>query len=239
MEERKIKFNFDEIQSVEGPKIDDPVPSFYNNSTEKPFAAPAEESAAIPFAEETPAEETIPEAEASEAQPDAAFKPQYEAIEEAVEENVAEEVEDEPKAVQTQQNICIIDETATTVIIEQGPDILAEELNPAKAMPAAAPASVKAEPKEKIKFNIPQIILMAILGIIALWFIMFTVDHSFAVNATYPVFSKLEAEYADGSKSFKGLGYTVQFTYDKNGNLSQSCNPFWKSGPNDGRTDIV
>lgn len=187
-EEKRIKFNINEIEAVEGPKIDDPVPSF---AKEEETAAPQND----------------------------------------------EKAEEISEPVQAQQNICIIDETSTTVVIEQGPDLKATEIH---AAVEAAPAVAKLpEIKEKVKFSVLQIIAMVVVGIIALWFVMFTVDHVFAVNGTFPVFSKMEAEYENGSKSFKGLGYKVQFTFDENGTLSQSCDPFWAKGPNDARTDRI
>ncbi|MCQ2485779.1 MAG: hypothetical protein MJ168_10670 [Clostridia bacterium] len=175
--EKRIKFNFNEIEAVDGPQIEDPVPAFAK-SEKKP-------------------------------------------------------VEKKAEPVQTQPNICIIDETSTTVVIEQGPDLSANEIAP-------APTAIKqSAPKEPVKFSVFQIIAMVLVGIISLWFVMFTVDHAFAVNGTYPIFSKLDAEYENGSKSFKGLGYKVQFTFDENGTLSQSCDPIWKEGPNDSRADRI
>lgn len=199
--ERRIKFNINEIEAVDGPQIEDPAPSFANientHNTEEVDSVVAKPE---PIAK----------------------KPE------------TEEAKSEP--VQPQQNICIIDETSTTVVFEQGPDLTANEIHA-----VAEPTDVvkKKGPKQPVKFSVIQIIAMVVVGIIALWSVMFTVDHVLAVNGTTPVFCVKKADYENGSMSFKGLGYKVQFTFDNNGNLSQSCDPFWKDGPNDARTDLV
>lgn len=150
-----------------------------------------------------------------------------EKFEEAPEETVEKVAEAETKAeveAPASQVVQIVDETSTTFIFEEGPELTVSELT--------IDSQVKA-PKEKIKFKPFQIVLMAILGVIALWFILFTVDHTLAANGISPVFCKQEAQYEDGSASYKGLGYKVQFKFDNNGNLTQKVCPAWQDGPND------
>lgn len=127
---------------------------------------------------------------------------------------------------QSDAGFCIIDETSTSVTFEEGPDVSVNELIPSKK-------AKKPKPTGKIKFNPLQIVLMAVVGVIALWCIAFTVDHTLAANGISPVFSIKSAEYEDQSVSYKGLGYKIQFKFDSNKNLTQVCVPFWKDGPND------
>ena len=147
-----------------------------------------------------------------------------EEAEEIIEDPVEEVVENIP--VEEPQGICIIDETSTTVIFEEGPDMTVDELvSPAKAK--------KKKEKGKIKFKPVQIVIMAILALATLWCIFFTVDHTLAAQGISPVFSKKVSEYEDGSVSYKGLGYKAQFRFDRNGALTQKVCPFWEEGPND------
>lgn len=141
-----------------------------------------------------------------------------------VEANPIDTEEKEPELLEP--GFCIIDETSTSVTIEEGPDVSINELIPSKR-------ARKPKPTGKIKFSPLQIVLMAVLGVIALWFIAFTVDHTLAANGISPVFSIKSAEYEDQSVSYKGLGYKIQFKFDSNKNLTQDCVPFWKDGPND------
>lgn len=127
---------------------------------------------------------------------------------------------------QPDTGFCIIDETSTSVTFEEGPDVSVNELIPSKRVR-------KPKPTGKIKFSPLQIVLMAVVGVIALWCIAFTVDHTLAANGISPVFSIKSAEYEDQSLSYKGLGYKIQFKFDSNKNLTQACVPFWKDGPND------
>ena len=149
---------------------------------------------------------------------------------EPVENTPAHVVEAKPIAHEEieQPNIgfCIVDETSTSVTIEEGPDISVNEIIPSKR-------AKKPKPTGKIKFHPLQIVLMAVVGIIALWCIAFTVDHTLAANGISPVFSIKSAEYEDQSISYKGPGYKIQFKFDSNKNLTQACVPFWKDGPND------
>ena len=143
----------------------------------------------------------------------------------AVKEEPAEEPA--PAVAAPTGGMCIIDETSTSVTFEEGPELTASEIS------SGAPKAKKPKPTGKIKFNVPQIIIMAVLGLVALWCVVFTVDHTLAANGISPVFSVKTNEYEDQSLSYKGLGYKVQFKFDENKNLTQSCVPFWKDGPND------
>lgn len=132
--------------------------------------------------------------------------------------------------VQTQQQkICIIDETSTSVVIEQGPDISVNEI----VSGVSTKSKKEKKPKEPLKLKPIQIVIMALVGLVALWVIMFTVDHTLAANGISPVFSRETETFADGSASYKGLGYKVQFKFDSQGNLTQQVCPFWEEGPND------
>lgn len=128
----------------------------------------------------------------------------------------------EPKT----QQVYIMDETSTSIVFEEGPDISVNEILPAKKVK-------KPKPTGKIKFKPVHIVVMAILGVVTLWCVMFTVDHTLAANGISPLFCIQSASYEDQSTSYKGLGYKIQFRFDENKNLTQDCIPMWKQGPND------
>ena len=157
--------------------------------------------------------------------------PSVVAVEPIKDEPVQETPKPKKEPVQTgNQQICIIDETSTSVVIEQGPDISVNEI--VSAGTTVKPAKVK-KPKEPLKLKPIHIVIMAIAGVIALWFVMFTVDHTLAANGVSPVFCRETETFTDGSASYKGLGYKVQFKFDANGNLTQKVLPAWQEGPND------
>lgn len=209
-EEKRIRINFSEIKSVESPGFDDDeaapinIPVKSVEDTVQP--EPVEEIADPETIEEIneiieEAEEVIEEAEDAEPAPEAAAP-----------------VEESKSEVQANQNICIIDETSTTVVIEQGPDISADELTAQKASPKL--------PKEKVKFKPVHIIVLALVALIALWTAIYTVDHTLAANGLSPsIFCKLDENSEDSHiVRYKGLGYTVEYVLDDNGSLiSQSC----------------
>lgn len=133
---------------------------------------------------------------------------------------VAEEDEDSGS-----DPVCIIDETSTTVE-------LTADTGAYQSFSDSDPVRKKA-PKEKIKFNALQIVLMCVVGVILLWCVIFTTDHTLAANGRSPIFSWETQKYEDGSASYKGLGYKIQFRFDSGDNLTQKCVPIWKDGPND------
>ena len=118
--------------------------------------------------------------------------------------------------------VCIIDETSTTIELTESTDLYGTQ----------GRAAVK-KPKEKVKFNALQIVFMCVVGLMLLWCIIFTVDHTLAAQGYSPIFSWETQKYEDGSVSYKGLGYKIQFRFDSNDNLTQKCVPIWKDGPND------
>lgn len=195
--DKRIKFDINDVETFEGPK--------FNETDEEPAPAnvdvvPVKENLEEKF-EAAPEENTV------------------ELTEETVEE-VAEAESEAPVS----NGVQIIDETSTTFIFEEGPELTVSEIS--------VDSQIKA-PKEKIKFKPVHIVFMVIFGLIALWSIIFTVDHTLAANGISPVFCKQEAQYEDGSASYKGLGYKVQFKFDNNGNLTQKVCPAWQDGPND------
>ena len=86
---------------------------------------------------------------------------------------VAEEDEDSGS-----DPVCIIDETSTTVE-------LTADTGAYQSFSDSAPMRKKA-PKEKIKFNALQIVLMCVVGVILLWCVIFTTDHTLAANGRPP-----------------------------------------------------
>lgn len=134
---------------------------------------------------------------------------------------VAEEDEDSGS-----DPVCIIDETSTTVE-------LTADTGAYQSFSDSASVRKKKAPKEKIKFNALQIVLMCVVGVILLWCVIFTTDHTLAANGRAPIFSWETQKYEDGSASYKGLGYKIQFRFDSGDNLTQKCVPIWKDGPND------
>lgn len=135
------------------------------------------------------------------------------------------------KPVQQTSNtaVRIVDETTTTVTIEEGPEISVEEIPDNSTV---TENKVK-KPKGKIKLNALQITIISVVAVITAWFIVFTVDHMLSAQGLTPVFSFKTEEYADGSMNYMGAGYKIQFQFDSKGNLTQKCVPFWKDGPND------
>ena len=95
------------------------------------------------------------------------------------------------------------------------------------------PAELEEAVVSGIEFNALQIVLMCVVGVALLWCIVFTTDHTIAAQGYSPVFCVQTQSYEDGSASFKGLGYKIQFRFDSSGNLTQKCVPAWKDGPND------
>ncbi len=122
-------------------------------------------------------------------------------------------------------SVCIIDETSTTIELSDSTEAYQ---NSGEEKPRR-----QKKHKEKIKFNALQIVLMSVVGVLLLWCIVFTADHTIAAQGYSPIFCVQTQTYEDGSASFKGLGYKIQFRFDANGNLTQKCVPAWKDGPND------
>ena len=131
--------------------------------------------------------------------------------------------EDEYEDEEPSNSICIIDETSTTI----------ELTDSTEAYQNIAESAPTKKPKEKVKFNALQIVLMCVVGVALLWCIVFTADHTLAAQGYSPIFCVQTQSYEDGSASYKGLGYKIQFRFDSDGNLTQKCVPAWKDGPND------
>lgn len=123
--------------------------------------------------------------------------------------------------------VCIIDETATTVELTDDSAVYQN------SSVDEAGAQVKKAPKQKVKFNALQIVLMCIVGVVLLWCVVFTVDHTLAAQGYSPVFCVETQKYEDGSANYTGLGYKIQFRFDSGDNLTQKCVPIWQDGPND------
>ena len=123
--------------------------------------------------------------------------------------------------------VCIIDETATTVELTDDSAVYQN------SSVDEAGAQVKKAPKQKVKFNALQIVLMCIVGVVLLWCVVFTVDHTLAAQGYSPVFCVETQKYEDGSANYTGLGYKIQFRFDSSDNLTQKCVPIWQDGPND------
>jgi hypothetical protein len=124
--------------------------------------------------------------------------------------------------------VCIIDETSTTVELSENTDFY--QNGSASNIDGTL---VQKQPKQKVKFNALQIVLMCVVGIVLLWCIIFTVDHTLASQGYSPVFCVETQKYEDGSANYTGLGYKIQFRFDSSDNLTQKCVPIWKDGPND------
>lgn len=140
-----------------------------------------------------------------------------------IETNSVPEADYEDEDEDDSDTVCIIDETSTTIELSDSTETY------------QSPSSEKKpkKKKEKIKFNALQIVLMSVVGVLLLWCVAFTVDHTIAAQGYSPIFSVQTQTYEDGSASFKGLGYKIQFRFDASGNLTQKCVPIWKDGPND------
>lgn len=140
------------------------------------------------------------------------------------ESDVAPEADEENEEDDDQaEPVRIIDETNTTIELSDSVDYYDD----------AAPQKKQKKPKQKVKLSVGQIVLICVFGLILLWGIFFTTDHTLASFGRAPIFSREVQTYEDGSASFKGLGYKIQFSFDSNSNLTQKCVPFWEDGPND------
>lgn len=135
---------------------------------------------------------------------------------------VAPETDDEEVKVEP---VRIIDETTTTIELSDSVDLYEEPVTRNKKKQKKA--------KQKVKLGVGQIILICVFGLALLWCVFFTTDHTLASFGRTPIFCREVQTYEDGSVSFKGLGYKVQFSFDSNNNLTQKCVPFWEDGPND------
>ncbi len=142
-----------------------------------------------------------------------------------IEANNIPEADFEDEDEEDSGSVCIIDETSTTIELSDSTEAY-QTVNEEK------PRRQKKD-KEKLKFNALQIVLISVVGVLLLWCIAFTADHTIAAQGYSPIFSVQTQTYEDGSASFKGLGYKIQFRFDANGNLTQKCVPIWKDGPND------
>ena len=85
--------------------------------------------------------------------------------------------EDEDEDEESEENsVCIIDETATTVELTDDSAVYQND------SVDEAGIQVKKAPKQKVKFNALQIVLMCVVGVVLLWCIAFTVDHTLAAQ---------------------------------------------------------
>ena len=139
--------------------------------------------------------------------------------------SVTEDEDEDEESEET--SVCIIDETATTV--ELTDDSAVYQNNSVDE----AGIQAKKAPKQKVKFNALQIVLMCVVGVVLLWCIAFTVDHTLAAQGYSPIFCVETQKYEDGSANYTGLGYKIQFRFDSGDNLTQKCLPIWQDGPND------
>ena len=139
--------------------------------------------------------------------------------------SVTEDEDEEEESEGT--SVCIIDETATTVELTDDSAVYQNDSVDEAGIQA------KKAPKQKVKFNALQIVLMCVVGVVLLWCIAFTVDHTLAAQGYSPVFCVETQKYEDGSANYTGLGYKIQFRFDSGDNLTQKCVPIWQDGPND------
>lgn len=139
---------------------------------------------------------------------------------------VTPEADDEDDEEDDQaEPVRIIDETNTTIELSDSVDYYDNA--------ASQKQKKQKKPKQKVKLSVGQIVLICVFGLALLWGIFFTTDHTLASFGRAPIFSREVQTYEDGSASFKGLGYKIQFSFDSNSNLTQKCVPFWEDGPND------
>lgn len=86
-----------------------------------------------------------------------------------------------------------------------------------------------------------RVFVIALLSVVTLWTVMYTVDHSLAAQGIAPLFSVSSTEYnvsyletdKPAAFSYKCLGYKVQFLTNENYQLTQDCVWAWEEGPND------
>ncbi|MDD6276899.1 MAG: hypothetical protein PUB20_08790 [Clostridia bacterium] len=134
----------------------------------------------------------------------------------------------------------IIDETSTVFVDDsdeiETPDITIEDsVEPEEKDDSKSKKKKKSKKtkRKKVKFSVWQWIIMIVCSVITLWFVIFTVDYTLASTGNSPLFSFETQSFEDGSRSYMGAGYKIQFFFEKDGTLYKNVVPFWKDGPND------
>lgn len=121
------------------------------------------------------------------------------------------------------------------------PQIPAEpEKDNVKAVETEATNEKKDKTIKKLETFI-RVFVIALLSVVTLWTVMYTVDHSLAAQGIAPLFSVSSTEYTvsyletdkPAAFSYKCLGYKVQFLTNENYQLTQDCVWAWEEGPND------
>ena len=121
------------------------------------------------------------------------------------------------------------------------PQIPAEpEKDNVKAVETEAANEKKDKTIKKLETFI-RVFVIALLSVVTLWTVMYTVDHSLAAQGIAPLFSVSSTEYTvsyletdkPAAFSYKCLGYKVQFLTNENYQLTQDCVWAWEEGPND------
>ena len=121
------------------------------------------------------------------------------------------------------------------------PQIPAEpEKDNVKAVETEAAKAKKDKTIKKLETFI-RVFVIALLSVVTLWTVMYTVDHSLAAQGIAPLFSVSSTEYTvsyletdkPAAFSYKCLGYKVQFLTNENYQLTQDCVWAWEEGPND------
>lgn len=155
--------------------------------------------------------------------------------------------DNEPKANETKSEpIHIVDETSTVfasddetepAVTEIDEDDFIDDDEEEKPKKAKKAKKSKKEKKGKVKFTALQWVILVVCSIITLWVVIFTVDYTLASTGNSPLFSVETQSFEDGSKSYAGAGYKIQFFFENNGTLYKNVMPFWKDGPNDKAVD--
>ncbi len=226
--EKRIKFDFSEIETTESKIVIDnepeeiPAPVIDVTPVEEPEEPVIEEIVIDePEIEEPVIEEPVFEEEpiAEEAELEL-IEESAPVEEEAVEEESVEAAEVAAAAVLIDQ---FIDDSEPVIETKQKKEKVKKEKQKKEKQPK--------DKKSKVKFL--QIALIVIVSIATAWTVMYTVDHTLAAQGISPMFAISETVYDDYSRSYKCLGYKVQFMFDSNDRLTQKCVPAWEDGPND------
>ena len=149
---------------------------------------------------------------------------------------VAEKAADAPVEVVSQP----IEQTPVT----QMPFVPQVPAEPEKKSEKAVETEAANEKKDKTIKKLEtfiRVFVIALLSVVTLWTVMYTVDHSLAAQGIAPLFSVSSTEYTvsyletdkPAAFSYKCLGYKVQFLTNENYQLTQDCVWAWEEGPND------
>lgn len=129
------------------------------------------------------------------------------------------------------------DEDDVFIIKKDSPSPLVSAFKDAANEPQKSKAPKQKKAKKEPGKNTRKIlnIAIAIAVPIVLWIGVFVTDIVLVSNWYTPFFCTQTETYQDGSKTYVGAFYKMQFHVDENGEVGRECLPWFVDGPNDGK----